>query len=410
MKKLSLYVWLSGLLLSIGLTAGVAVGASALTGTRTCNDNSIIRCGTLSTEELLQKYDANSTGDLDDIFAHYGIARSDMAGTTSEVKIGRVYKEGGRVTIGADQTVATDSYSAGRQNLPGSSPVVINGKSDTRNYTSPYYDAFILMRGGEFYRAVMMSCGNPVVATPVAKPSPAVTITKKVDAVDHKIVAVSQAFAYTLTVTNTGDVDLKHVVVTDTPEAGITLLTAGTDGMITNNTWRTTITSLAKGAYKTFTIRAKVPAYRTGTLTNKACVDAPETTTSPDACDEATVEVPAPQEVSVCDPKTGEVIVVKETEADSYKPSSDKACGVTRICVIASKAIKTISAKDFDRETMSEDLARCDTPKVLTTVTTLANTGPSDIMLGTAGLGSLTAAGYYVRHSRRRFISAFYKR
>ncbi len=386
--------------------------AAATEPTRLCNDNSIIRCGAMTSEELLQKYDANATGDLDDIYTYYGMARTDLSGATSEVKIGRVYKEAGRVTIGTDQTVATNSYSAGRKNLAGSTPVVINGvtyyqRSDTQNYSVPYFNAFILLRDGQFYRAIMMECGNPVMATPVAKPTPGVTIVKKVDAVDHKTVNLNQRFTYTLTVTNTGNTTLKNVAVTDTPQSSIKLESAPV-GTITNNTWQTTIASLSPRAQIVFSISAMVPTYSAGNLDNTACVDAVETTTSPDACDSASVEVPVPKNISVCDPATGEIISVKESDSDKYKPSTDSACADKRVCVIATKTITTIAAKDFDTATMTEKLSLCDTPNVLS-VTTVANTGPTDIVIGSIGLGTLTAAGYYLRASRRQILSALLK-
>lgn len=414
-KKFYAYILAAVGVMLVGLSLGRGVPTTAASTPRLCNNNSIINCGALTAGELLQKYDANTTGDLDNIYNYYGISRSDIAGTTSNVKIGRVYKEGGRVTIGEDETVATDSYSAGRQNLSGSIPVVINGKtyyqrSDTRSYTSPYFDAFILMRNGQFYRAIMMSCGNPVKATPTPPkptPQPGVTISKKVDAVDHKTVNIDQVFTYTLTVTNTGNVELKNVAVTDTPQAGITLVSSD-QGTITNNTWSATIPSLALNATTSFAIKAKVSAYQAGDLKNTACVDAVETSTSPDACDSATVDVPAPKNVSVCNPATGEIITVKETEVDNYKPSTDKACAPMDVCVIASKTHRMIKGKDFDATTMSEDMSKCDTPQVLS-VTTVANTGPGDVLVGTAGLGSVTAAGYYFANSRRKLISAIFK-
>lgn len=39
----------------------------------------------------------------------------------------------------------------------------------------------------------------------------------------------------------------------------------------------------------------------------------------------------------------------------------------------------------------------------------IASTGPAEVIGGVAGLGSLTAAGYYLRASRQRVFDAFKK-
>jgi uncharacterized repeat protein (TIGR01451 family) len=122
--------------------------------------------------------------------------------------------------------------------------------------------------------------------------TPAVTITKMVDGVKSKTVALNQEFTYQLHVTNTGEADLTNAVVTDTAPSGVTLVKADI-GTITGNTWTTTLTSLKAGESKDFTLTGKVVSYTAGELVNTACVTSSQL---PGAkpCDTATVNVPAP--------------------------------------------------------------------------------------------------------------------
>jgi len=149
--------------------------SQAVRDARDCNNNSIVYCGALSQSELLKNYDANKTKDLKAIYDYYGISRDDMAGKTSQVKMGKMYKDGRIVVDG--KTVATGAHSVGRQYAKNTKKVVINGKTyyertDASGFNTDYIDAFVLMRNGEFYRAILTSCSNPVVATPTPKPTP----------------------------------------------------------------------------------------------------------------------------------------------------------------------------------------------------------------------------------------------
>ena len=131
------------------------------------------------------------------------------------------------------------------------------------------------------------------------KQTPGVSVSKTVNSngqqVENAVVGVDTEYSYQVIVKNTGNVALKDVVVTDTPEAGVTLLTTQEVGTVTNNTWTTTIPSLAVGESKTFTLKAKVPTYKAGTIKNTVCVDTPTVPGGPDDCDDANVTVPKPK-------------------------------------------------------------------------------------------------------------------
>ena len=118
-----------------------------------------------------------------------------------------------------------------------------------------------------------------------------------VDGVKAKQVSIGQVFTYTLKVENTSDVDLTNVVVTDTPEQGIVIVSANGVGIITANTWTHTIANLKARESLSFVLTAKVSDGFDGkSLINKVCVNAPEVNPANpelvDACDTAAVNVP----------------------------------------------------------------------------------------------------------------------
>ena len=257
------------------------------------------------------------------------------------------------------------------------------------------------------------NCVKNFTVTP--KPVPGVSITKLVNGQKSIRTGVDVTFQYQIAVKNTGDTELKNVLVTDTPEAGVTLLSSGGSiGTITNNTWTYTIPSLAKGATMNFTLSAKVPAYQADSIKNTVCVDAPEVPGSPDDCDEATVVVPPPTpgKVEVCNPETGEIITVDESEADKYVPVDSPKCKTIKVCVIETKETKTIRKSDFDSSKHTTDFSLCETVPVVPETpveapTELPTTGPADTAVQLIGATSLAGAlGYYLM-SRRQQMQRF---
>lgn len=112
----------------------VAVGAffapkpaQALVATVTVSQTQSLS-GALSQSELLQHYD-NNVAMSSILSAHHGISRNDIAGKTSDIKVGTVYQDG-RVADG--KTVARNAYSVSRiaftdKNGNKPRPVTING-------------------------------------------------------------------------------------------------------------------------------------------------------------------------------------------------------------------------------------------------------------------------------------------
>ncbi len=221
----------------------------------------------------------------------------------------------------------------------------------------------------------------------VVKPKvPGVDIDKKVDGVEHKVVGVNQEFVYQLTVTNTGDVDLEKVLVTDNAPEHVQFIRAD-KGEIKDNKWSLTIPELKVGQSVNIAITAKVTKEVSDTIKNTACVDAPQVPGTPDDCDDATVEV----KIKVCELKSKTIIVIKKNDFDKSKHSTDlNDCTEMKVCDLTSKKIVTIKKGDFDNKKYSTNLDDCaETP---VTPPELPTTGIGDSLSALLGLGSLVAS------------------
>jgi hypothetical protein len=166
-----------GALLLIGVVPFAFTDAQSTTNEqRDCDSNAVIRCGVNSTSELRQQY--NDHSDAKAIFDDFGISSQDVNQMSTNAVNGMVTK-GGRVMVNG-KTVATNAQTAGRQNMAGSTAVSHNGTTFYMRPTSTSFNAnslsaYVVMKGDRFQYAVLKSCGNPVKATPVAKPAPAPT-------------------------------------------------------------------------------------------------------------------------------------------------------------------------------------------------------------------------------------------
>ena len=204
----------------------------------------------------------------------------------------------------------------------------------------------------------------------VKKPAthPAVDINKTVNTKEHQTVKVNEEFTYELVVKNTGDVALTNVKVSDMAPAGVTFLRAslGSIGGIAGGAaWNYTIPSLAVNQSITVKITAVVKAYVAGTITNTACVNAPEVNpTNPtvnDDCDGATIDVTKePVLIKVCELSTDTIITINEKDFDAAKHSKNLAdCSKIQVCELSTKHIITIAKNDFDQTKHSTNLNDC---------------------------------------------------
>lgn len=147
---------------------------------------------------------------------------------------------------------------------------------------------------------------------------------------------------------------------------------------------------------------------------------------------------PACEPVRVCDPETGEIITVDKKDEGNYKPIGDPACEPVQVCDPETGETITVDKKDEDKYKPVGDPAceekpeecipgvpvgdeRCEeeeecvpNPKGNETCeeipAELPTTGPAETIGGIVGLGSLVAAGYYWYASRRGLMSEMLNR
>jgi uncharacterized repeat protein (TIGR01451 family) len=134
---------------------------------------------------------------------------------------------------------------------------------------------------------------DAVVKANCEQQNPKVDIEKSVN---KTVVDVNGKFIYTLGVTNTGDVILADVKVTDAAPEGIEFISAntpdGTSVSVDPSNFEAVIASLNVGQKVTFEIQSKVTKEMPGVIVNTACVDAPQVPGEPDNCDNAEIKTP----------------------------------------------------------------------------------------------------------------------
>ena len=350
---------LQSLFISVALVSASIVGAvpmispsyvSAASGD--CDDNAVVRCGVFSTAALQENY----KGDVKAAYNYFGITDGMISGTSATIKNGYVSKSG-NVTVNGT-VIATNAMSAGRQNMTGSTAFTAGGttfykRSTSVSFVSDNLAAYVMVdKDGNFLGAVIKSCGNPVSAQPKVVKTPAAACSSLTV---QKISRSEFIFGATASVKDGATISGYIFQVKG----------AGTSQTQTVNTTAATAT--------TETVQVAKPGTYTVTVTVKTSVGNKTDTTN---CQkEFTVEeevIVTPTKTTVCNPANGQTITVEEKDASQYKPVGDVACQP-----------KVESAK----------------------VETIPSTGPADILGGVAGLGSLTAAGYYLRASRSRLLS-----
>jgi hypothetical protein len=150
-----------------------SVNALSLTSERDCNPNAVIRCGAISTNELISKY--NNQPSVQAIYSNFSISRDDINAMGTTAVTGTVTSDGKVIVSG--NVVANNAITAGRQNIAGSQAVTQNGvtfykRPPSVSFKSSSLSSFVVMNSGRFDFAIIASCGNPVSATATAVKQP----------------------------------------------------------------------------------------------------------------------------------------------------------------------------------------------------------------------------------------------
>lgn len=141
-----------------------------------CDDNAVLYCGALSSDNLIHKYDngdgKNSAQSIHDIYGYskFGITSNEVHALGSTAAAGTVTKTG-NVIVGG-KVVASGAITAGRQPLSGGTKTTSGSttfyvRPPSVSFTQDTLDAYVVMKNGAFQFAILSSCGNPVAATPV---------------------------------------------------------------------------------------------------------------------------------------------------------------------------------------------------------------------------------------------------
>lgn len=179
-RKSMLVSFICSVLFIFGYTS--AMPANSQTYSNCGNTNYVIGCGVSSAADISNHY---SEPGVADIFAYFGISKSDVNSMGSGAVLGDVYSNGDvkvQTSMPNGNTgyhlVATNAVTAGRENITGSKKVIFGGTTfyvrptNVSFQSSPLTAYVMLDNNKQFKFAILKECGNPVKATPTPAPIP----------------------------------------------------------------------------------------------------------------------------------------------------------------------------------------------------------------------------------------------
>lgn len=411
-----------------------------------CSTNAVIRCGVFGIGTLREKY--NASKEMQGLFAYKGIDLSSNTINKGQWRHGVVHKDGrvtvdgkvlatGAHSVGRENIAGTNSTSF----RAGGTTWYKRSVTSQNIFIHGDMTAFVFVdKDGHYVGAMLKSCGNPIFAKPTPKPTPPKPTPpapeppkptppkpeppkpqppKPTPAAEcvllnaTKLNRTTVRFNAEARVSGGATISNYYFAVKNVPTSGPSV-----DPILwehTVNTARTTATvtkdfadvnTLPAGTYQAQVVVNTSVGPKTGTncIVNFTIPEKPVEPKPITVCELKTREIIEIDErdfdpelhsrdlddckdeplVKVCDPKTGEIITVKESEAHKYEPIDSDKC--------------------------KEAEPPVDNPKGPEVPEELPQTG----LVGTLGsllsLGSLTAAGYYYHGSRQSLLESFKKK
>jgi len=264
----------------VNLLGGKPSVASA-SGERDCEATSVMWCGALSVNELINKYNTGDVAphhydDIPAIYASFGITAADVNGLQQHMAVGQVRADGtvwmNGVQIGEGAMTAGRAHTTHSVAIPGTGAFK-RPPSDSFARPTTTIDAFIgLDANGQPAWAILQSCGNPIIWN-----RPHTSLRKEVQDpttgqfVKDATFTNGATATYRLTAGNSGTGDDGHVKVADTLPAQQTYVAGSTridgnpapDGLTTGGL---PLLTFPAGAAHTITFQARisVPATQCG--------------------------------------------------------------------------------------------------------------------------------------------------
>lgn len=150
------------------------VDALTIATGRDCDSYSIINCGVTSSGDLQNKY--GNMPYVKHVYSHFNISASDIGSIGQTAVQGTAFRNGDIKVNG--KVVATAAITAARLRVTAQDKkVTVDGSTFFTRHLSASWShdsapAYVVMKNGVFQYAILASCGNPLVATPVKPPSP----------------------------------------------------------------------------------------------------------------------------------------------------------------------------------------------------------------------------------------------
>jgi hypothetical protein len=155
----------------------------SINSAQNCDANAVMWCGASSVSQLINRYNDgdgyNSAASIQHIYSFFGISSSQinsMRSSSVDVEAGWVGKNN-HVYNNHNDLIATGAITGGRSRISGSMREKVDGtvffvRPPSVSFQDNFLSAYVVLVNNRFAFAILSSCGNAVMATPVAQSQP----------------------------------------------------------------------------------------------------------------------------------------------------------------------------------------------------------------------------------------------